>query len=149
MDVAPGNGLDDPYDGVEQAAFPWRGRITCHPAPGVSGSPDKTSVAGDQVDAFFGTADASDFSIPGTNVNYAGPSEWSFRRFILHYAKLAQAAGGVDAFLLGSELRGLTNVRDGAASYPAVNALRELADDVRAVLGPGPEIGAEGVEIGT
>ena len=42
MDVPPGNGLPDPYGGVEQAAFPWRGRIT--------------AVAGDvgaQVEAFF------------------------------------------------------------------------------------------------
>ncbi len=28
MDVPPGNGLPDPYGGDEQAAFPWRGRIT-------------------------------------------------------------------------------------------------------------------------
>ena len=31
---------------------------------------------------------------------------------ILHYAHLCAAAGGVDAFLIGSELRGLTQVRE-------------------------------------
>lgn len=28
MDVPPGNGLSDPYGRMEQAPFPWRGRIT-------------------------------------------------------------------------------------------------------------------------
>ncbi|HEX5007861.1 MAG TPA: glycoside hydrolase/phage tail family protein, partial [Hyphomonadaceae bacterium] len=42
MDIPAGNGLPDPHGGAEQAAFPWRGRVT--------------PVAGDvdaQVDAFF------------------------------------------------------------------------------------------------
>jgi hypothetical protein len=60
---------------------------------------------------------------------------------VLHYAKLCAAAGGVDAFLIGSELRGLTQARDGAASYPAVAALRTLAADVRVLLGAGTKIG--------
>ncbi len=37
MDIPPGNGLQDPYGGAEQAAYPWRGRMTCHPAPGRPG----------------------------------------------------------------------------------------------------------------
>jgi hypothetical protein len=40
MDIPAGNGLPDPYGGAEQGAFPWRGVITCHPAPGEPGSPD-------------------------------------------------------------------------------------------------------------
>ena len=28
MDVPPGNGLPDPYGAAEQAAYPWRGRVT-------------------------------------------------------------------------------------------------------------------------
>ena len=31
MDIAPDNGLPDPYGAAEQAPFPWRGRITCYP----------------------------------------------------------------------------------------------------------------------
>ena len=54
---------------------------------------------------------------------------------ILHYAHLCDAAGGVDAFLIGSEMRGITQVRSGAATYPAVQALRDLAADCRAILG--------------
>jgi hypothetical protein len=37
---------------------------------------------------------------------------------ILHYAMLCAAAGGVDAFLIGSELRGLTTLRSAASAYP-------------------------------
>ena len=29
MDIAPGNGLADPYGGFEQAPYPWRGRTGC------------------------------------------------------------------------------------------------------------------------
>ena len=135
MDVPQGNVLPDPYGGAAQAAYPWRGRITLHPAAGESGSPDKTGAATAQVEAFFGAAEPSDFGAGAANVpSYSGPSEWSYRRFILHYAKLAALANGVDAFIIGSEMRGLTTARDGAASYPAVEALREIAADVRAVL---------------
>ncbi|MDA1155702.1 MAG: glycoside hydrolase TIM-barrel-like domain-containing protein, partial [Proteobacteria bacterium] len=58
-----------------------------------------------------------------------------YRRFILHYAHLCAAAGGVDAFCIGSEMRGLTQVRGSDGSFPAVAALRALAADVRAILG--------------
>ena len=48
MDIASGNALEDPYTGASgQPPYPWRGRITCDPAPGVSGSPDKTERCGD------------------------------------------------------------------------------------------------------
>jgi hypothetical protein len=47
MDIPAGNGLPDPYGAAEQAPFPWRGRVTCHPAPGRPGTVDKTSAAGD------------------------------------------------------------------------------------------------------
>jgi hypothetical protein len=131
MDVPEGNALDDPYGATEQAAYPWRGRITLNPAAGEIGSPDKTGTATAQVDAFFGEAAPYDFGAGDGVPNYAGPDEWSYRRFILHHAKLAEMAGGIDAFIIGSELRGLTTARDGAASYPAVAALRDLAGDVR------------------
>lgn len=134
MDVAPGNGLTDPYGAGEQAAFPWRGRITVDPAPGLPGSPDKTIATATDVAAFVGAAAVSDFTIVGEAVYYSGPAEWSYRRMILHYAHLCKAAGGVDAFLIGSELRGLTWLRDGAGGYPFVQALMQLADDVKSVL---------------
>ncbi|MCB1491912.1 MAG: glycoside hydrolase/phage tail family protein [Rhodobiaceae bacterium] len=141
MDVPAGNGLSDPYGGAEQAAYPWRGRITCDPAPGQPGSPDKSAAAATQLAAFVGTAAPGDFSVSGTTVTYSGPAEWTLRRMVLHYAHLCVAAGGVDAFVIGSELIGLTQLRDGAASYPFVQALVALAADVRAVLGAGTKIG--------
>lgn len=142
MDIASGNTLPDPYTGASgQPAYPWRGRITCNPAPAVAGSPDKTALAATQVSGFFGSAAPSDFAVSGTSVAYTGPAEWSFRRMILHYAHLCAAAGGVDAFLIGSELVGLTHVRDGATTYPAIAALQTLAADVRAILGAGTKLG--------
>lgn len=140
MDIPDGNGLPDPYGGAEQGAYPWRGRITCHPAPGQSGSPDKTAIAADQVADFFGTVAASDFAVSGDQVSYSGPDDWRFARFILHHAALASVAGGVEAFLIGSEMRGLTTVRDGAVSYPAVARLKALAGEARALLGPGVKL---------
>ena len=38
MDVPPDNQLPNPYGGSAQPVFPWRGRITCDPAPGQVGT---------------------------------------------------------------------------------------------------------------
>ncbi|MEM9221488.1 MAG: glycoside hydrolase TIM-barrel-like domain-containing protein [Pseudomonadota bacterium] len=134
MDVPPNNGLEDPYGADEQGAFPWRGRITVSPSPGQSGSPDGTAAADSAVDDFVGRARPGDFSGSDAVVNYSGPAEWSHRRMMLHYAKLTKQAGGVDAFLIGSELRGLTTIR-GANGYPFVDALKDLVVDVRSIVG--------------
>jgi GTA TIM-barrel-like domain/Putative phage tail protein len=142
LDIAAGNTLADPYTGATgQPPYPWRGRIVCDPAPGKPGSPDKTAAAAAQVNAFFGSAAPSDYSVSGATVTWTGGDDWGYRRMVLHYAHLCAAAGGVEAFLIGSELRGLTRVRDGATSYPAVAALKALAADVRSVLGAGTKIG--------
>lgn len=142
MDIQENNGLPDPYsDAPDQPAIPWRGRITLSKAPGRPGTPDKTPAAGAEVAAFFGSAQVGDFAIANGEVIYSGPAEWSYRRFILHYACLCSIAGGVEAFNLGSELRGLTQIRDGAETFPAVIELRQLAQDVRAILGPDVKIG--------
>ncbi|MEM8935280.1 MAG: glycoside hydrolase/phage tail family protein [Pseudomonadota bacterium] len=122
-----------PFILMDAPGFPWRGRIDV-------GANDKTAAASGDIASFFGTATAGDFSIAAGSVVYSGPNEWSFRRMILHYAHLCVLAGGVDAFLLGSELRGLTTVRDNTNAYPAVDALKVLAAEVRSVLGSGTEI---------
>ncbi len=135
MDIPAGNGLADPWTGASsQLAYPWRGRITCDPAPGRPSSPDGTAAAGDQVDAFFsGGADA-----------------WNYRNMVLHYAHLAVDAGGVDAVLIGSELKSLTRVRSSSGVYPAVNALVSLAASVKAIVGSGTKVtyGADWTEYG-
>lgn len=141
MDQQDGNGLTDPYSGADdQPKLPWRGRITLSAAPGQDGSPDGTAAADAEVAAFFGTATAANFSIGYGNVSYSGPAEWGLRRFILHYAALCAAAGGVSSFCIGSELRGLTQIR-GAGGFAAVAALKSLAGEVRALLGTGTKIG--------
>ncbi|PZX46235.1 putative tail protein [Roseinatronobacter thiooxidans] len=137
MEILPENGLPDPWsDAEDQPILPWRGRITTTKAPGQSGSADGTEAASAEVAAFFGTAQASDFTIADGEITYSGPSDWRYRRFILHQAALCKAAGGVDAFCIGSEMRGLTQIRGAGNSFPAVAALIALAAEVRALLGP-------------
>jgi len=136
MDQTNGNALPDPYSGADtQAHLPWRGRITLSKAPGVEGSPDGSSTADEEVLAFFGTAQASDFVVTGKEVSYFGPDEWSLSRFILHYAAVCTAAGGVDAFCISSEMRGLTQVRGAGGAFVAVTRLRALAAQARILLG--------------
>ncbi|CAN5418060.1 glycoside hydrolase TIM-barrel-like domain-containing protein [soil metagenome] len=133
MDVPIGNALPDPWSGAaSQPPYPWRGRITCDPAPGLPGSPDGTATAAAQVANFF------------------SGGAWNYRRMILHYAQLAAAAGGVEAFLIGSELKALTRVRSASGVYPAVNALVSLAVEVKAIVGSGTLVtyGADWTEYG-
>jgi hypothetical protein len=118
MDVPAGNTLPDPWSGAgSQPTYPWRGRITCDPAPGRPGSPQGSAAVTAQVAHFF----------TGGAGNYG--------RMVLHYARLCAAAGGVDAFLIGSELKALTRLRAGPGSYPAVDALVSLASEVKAIVG--------------
>ncbi len=98
MDVPAGNGLPDPYGGVEQATYPWRGRISTAPAPGFVGSPDKSASIAVEVASFFGAAVAGDFSINAAGVTYTGPLEWSYRRMVLHNAALCAWAGALTGF---------------------------------------------------
>ncbi|MEM1360152.1 MAG: glycoside hydrolase/phage tail family protein [Pseudomonadota bacterium] len=141
MDQLAGNGRTDPWTGApHQPELPWRGRITLSVAPGRSGSPDRSAAAEAEVANFFGTASLSDFSVSGGEVIYSGAPEMSLRRFILHYAYLCQAAGGVDAFCIGSEMRALTQIRGASDSFPSVARFGSLLQDVRAVLGPGTKL---------
>jgi hypothetical protein len=144
-DIDDTNTLPNPYSDnaaeVGQPAFPWRGRITISPAIGYAGSPDKTAAAASQIDAFFGTAQPGDFgNFDGNTIPYTGPHEWRYRRFILHMAKLCQQAGGVGAFLIGSEMVQLNRARSSADVFPAVQHWIDLAADVRSILGSGTKI---------
>ncbi len=142
MDILAGNGLGDPWSGsIDQPQMPWRGRITLSAAPGQAGTPDQSVAAETEVAAFFGDAQAADFSASGTGVAYSGTAEWSYRRFILHYAHLCALAGGVSSFCIGSEMRSITHIRGAGGTFPAVAALIALAADVRSILGPDTKIG--------
>jgi hypothetical protein len=136
------------------SGFPWRGRITF--------SPDVSQAATSAVSTFMGSAAVGDFTqVPltqtggvysGGTVAYTNPSlgalspfDWTYRRMILHYANLCCVAGGVNLFVIGSELRGLETIRgpawtpagttDGSGNavwdMPFVAALVQLAADVR------------------
>ncbi len=124
------------------SGFPWRGRIAF--------SPDISAAATAAVDAFLGSASVGDFIRDPVNltVGYAGENlDWTYRRMILHYANLCCVAGGVNLFVIGSELRGLEAIRgpawtpagttDGSGNavwdYPFVAGLITLANDVRSV----------------
>ena len=134
MDQVAGNSLPDPWSGAQsQPPLPWRGRITLSKAPGQPTSPDQTAAAEAEVAAFMGAATAADFTVSGGRVIYSGGADWGLRRFILHNAALCAAAGGVDAFCISSEMRGLTQIRS-ATGFPAVAALRDLAAEVRLLL---------------
>lgn len=121
MDIPAGNGLPNPHGGVEQPAYPWRGRISCFPGPLQPATADRTAAARAQVEAF-------------------AQGDEGYRRMVLHYAGLAAAAGGVDGFIIGSELRGLTQLRDAAGRFPFVEELVDLAADVRGIVGPGTRL---------
>jgi hypothetical protein len=56
-----------------------------------------------------------------------------YKKFIIHYANLAK--GHVDAFVIGSELIGLTKFKTQDNQFPAIDKLIELAGDVRRILG--------------
>ncbi len=142
MDQLDDNALPNPYTGTAgQPALPWRGRITTALAPGMTGTTDGTAAAEAEVAAFFGTATAGDFATNGQTVDYTGPEDWGFRRFVLHQAHLCALAGGVTAFCIGTEMVALTQIRGAGNSFPAVAALRTLAADVRGILGAATKIG--------
>ena len=141
MDQLEGNELPDPYTGeVGQPALPWRGRITLSTAPNRAGSPDGTASADEEVNAFFGSVTAEDFSVGDGMVDYSGPDEWSLTRFILHYAALCASAGGVEAFCISSEMRGLTQIRGEGGRFVAVERLKLLTAEVRKLVGPDTKI---------
>ncbi len=136
MDVPAGNGLPDPYGALEQAAYPWRGRITGSVAPALPGTTDRTAAVTAEIAEFLGNTEAPQpVSLAGAPDHSTAANAWGYRRMILHYAQIAAQAGGVDTFLIGSELRGLTTLRDEADAFPFVHALRQLAGEVKAILG--------------
>ena len=110
MDIAASNTLPALDNNGYQPAYPWRGRIDLpHGA-------DKTTGATVQISQFVS-------------------STWGYQRFMRHYLNLAHNAGGVDAFLIGSELRGLTQIRNEQNGFPFVECLCDLAAEARAILG--------------
>ena len=114
MDIPQDNELPWLDNSFGQPQYPWRGDISCFPPPGRSGTTDKSASARSELGSFA----------------------QQYRAMVTHYASLCATAGGVDGFLIGSELRGLTKVRDENGQFPFVESLIGLARDVRAIVGP-------------
>lgn len=124
----------NPFIMMDCDGFPWRGRIS------LSENLKGTNSIIAPIDNFYGNVKASHFSISNNQINYNGPNEWSYSRFILHYANLCKLAGGVESFLIGSELIGLTRLYDENNNFYFVDKLVELAHEVRLILGNNTKI---------
>lgn len=75
--------------------------------------------------------------------NAADANNWftktaGYNAFVTHYANLTK--NKVDAFVIGSELVGMTGYSDVAGNYPAVNQLVSLAATVKSIMGAGTDI---------
>jgi hypothetical protein len=121
MDVPEDNALPDPWSDGSQPPYPWRGRITCYPGIGRPDTADRTAAAASQIGDFADNAEG-------------------YHRFVNHCASLGATAGGVDAIVIGTEMRGLTQIRDGSDAFPFVAELKALAAEVRAIVGPACKI---------
>ncbi|QXN72642.1 GTA TIM barrel-like domain protein [Rhodobacter phage RcZahn] len=123
MDIPSDNTLPNPYSNNAsqngQPAHPWRGRITTSVHRQYTGTTNGTAAAATEVAAFF----------------------TKFRPFILHYANLCVEAGGVDAFLIGTEMVELNRIQDNTGAFPAVNAFKTLAADVKNIVGGSCKVG--------
>ncbi len=139
MDIPPGNSLTNPYDGTSgQDAFPWTGRITLNAAPGQGGSTYKLAGAVTEIGTFFGNEVATNFgAFSSGTIPFSGtPTSWTYRRMVLHYAKLCEQAGMTgpdDVFVIGTDLTGLTHIQDNTAAFPAVDELIALLVEVKKV----------------
>lgn len=103
-----------PFLFMDTHGYPWRGRITA--------ASDGTAQARVDTDLFFERADG-------------------YRRMVLHMANLCKMAGGVHGFCVGSEMVGITKIRDAAGAYPGVEQMSQLVVDVRQLGGVAANIG--------
>ncbi|HEV7229097.1 baseplate multidomain protein megatron [Brevundimonas sp.] len=101
-----------PFVFMDCDGYPWRGRVAGR---------DGVQAAADLA-AGFGEVDG-----------------WGLRRMARHYAALA-AETGAEGLLIASEMRGLTWTRDADGEFPAVQQLRDLAAECRAIVGPGVKL---------
>ena len=61
-----------------------------------------------------------------------------YNQFILHYANLVK--NKVDAFIIGSELKGITSIKTPSNQFPAVTELVNLAGQVKTIMGASTKI---------
>ena len=115
MDIPSDSTLPHPSGGV-QKPYPWRGRIGCE--AGLTAA-QKTTAIGKFFNGPKGTA--------------SNP-RWGLAHMINHYADLCARAGGVEAFLVGTELVGLSHIETTRGVFPFAGHLKNLAKSARAKL---------------
>ncbi len=123
MDIPEDNTLPNPYSdnaaSTGQPAHPWRGRITTAVHRNYTGTTNETAAAATEVSSFF----------------------TQFNAMITHYANLCVAAGGVDAFLIGTEMVELNRIQDNTGAFPAVTQFKALAATVKGIVGGSCDVG--------
>ncbi len=101
MDITAAQNLPNPGGVGVQPKYPFASGITYNNA----------GTANAEVDSFFGPHSITDL-IPDATLKTTtvtnNPNVWGYKRFVFHYMQLANMAGGVDAFIIGSKLSGLT-----------------------------------------
>lgn len=143
VDIDNTNALPNPYNpNVFQFAYPDTALITPYPARSAT-SPAIGSAVTTQINRFFGsTANSSfNYSINSNSILstvYTGDqSDFSYQRFILHYAFLMKVINArfnnpIRGIVVGNSLLNLTKAYDGVG-YPAVNNLNSLVNNVKAI----------------
>jgi hypothetical protein len=155
MDIPEGNTLPSLVDGsAGQPPYPIPKGISVS-LPSV----DKTPSAVAEMSNFFGSVVAGDFTRTSTSVSYTGlPSDNGYRKFVLHYAHLLVVAaesvsdqGKIERFIVGSGLKGITDVRSTPSSsptastfYPGVHEMSKLITDVKSLF---DSAGMTGVQV--
>ncbi|MEQ1789603.1 MAG: glycoside hydrolase TIM-barrel-like domain-containing protein [Rickettsiales bacterium] len=79
-----------------------------------------------------------DLTGSATSVSNFFTKTGGYNAFINYYADLVKTK--IDAFSIGSELKGLTKLNDTVGNYPAVNELVSLAASVKATVGGGVKV---------
>ncbi len=113
MDIPAGNNLPNFEGGRGQPAYPWRGQISVYPQ-NVNG----TKEAYNQLHRFV----------------YGADGKSGLNGMMVHYANLCAQAGGVEAFLIGSEFAALSRVSQARGDYVFAKLLKEVAANVRKIL---------------
>ena len=132
-----------PFIMVDAEGYPWRGRI------GKGQTFENYNKANQASDRFFGKGiEPEQFNVAAQNastVTWNNPqtndsfndenfNQWGFFRMLYHYAHLCSIAGGVEEFLLGSELGGITKIKAGVVYHPSVAHLKQAAQNIKAIL---------------
>jgi len=137
-----------PQINIDYSGYPRREEFGL-PDTDFTASGDIFGDMNSSVSSFLGSAATSDFTLDSENstVTYSGSVlDFTYRRWVLHYAHLAVLMGGVDLFVVGTGLSGLDKLRGTSWSdagttsssvvtwdSPWISGMITLASDVRSI----------------